>query len=439
MFRGRYRSFGVLLCVAFLLPSAATPQERIEDLRKAPLAEVRLPQGLQTHTKAYTIQQEVLLVNRFYQFTIDSPHALYRIFGLRELVRTIHEIRVIEAARPLLDSLLGLGQGKKGGGGNLAKKIVVKAAGAIAHALETSKEIGKGIGRGVSKLGRKLKVSGGGEKEDGEAAAVLSSLRAAPGSSAFRARTAASLTVENDSSNPYVQRLIDDAVRAYQAKKLTFSAGFLLAPVEANLPAVPVLEGSSYTLPPHANVENPSQARAEVERDLIGFGMTPEFVRDLLANPGYIAPYLLRLRDVLDTLSNLEGLQLRLQGLPNLPNRATVLLELEALELIRSEHLARGSIYEIHRGVRTPHGILVVDFVREREEGVMVEVADLGPKDARFIRTISRLAAAQRSGALQKVAVWCTCALTREARAYSKRQGVTVHEQVTPSRIKSGL
>ncbi len=87
-----YRCAATLAAIALaasLLPGRVLGQEPVEEVRRLPLSQVRLPRGVQQQTKEYTIFREVHLVNRLYQFKIDSPHATYTIYGLPDLVRTL--------------------------------------------------------------------------------------------------------------------------------------------------------------------------------------------------------------------------------------------------------------------------------------------------------------------------------------------------------------
>lgn len=436
----RWAAAGVVAVAIWTTGAPRTPaQEPVEELTKLSLTEVRLPPGIAAQTKVYTILPEVLLVNRFYRFTIDAPHAVYHIYGMGELVRTLHEVRVIEATRPLLDRLLGRTAPDRSGGAVL-KATVEGARSAVLHPLETTKEVGRDVGRGLQRLGGKLKetftASGSRPPEPPQPTAT-------PPQPAFprslRARTAASLTLEVDSPNPYVQRLIDDAAQAYQEEKLTFRGGYLLTPFRGAEPAVPVLADSPSKLAAYANLEDPPAARAQAGEDLLRLGVDAALAGRLARSPAFSTAQLLRLRDAVRNLSYVDGLALRLEHLAGLPDQATVEVALQAVEIMRAENLAHGSIYALNRAVATSQRKVALDFLRQRQEGIIVTAADLLPKDAAFISTVNRLAAALRQGALKAAAIWCTGAVTAEARRYSARLNVPLREHVSPERVQAGL
>jgi len=185
--------------------------------------------NLSRENKYFTIDDTVRIDGHYYRFLIKSPHGDYDVVSTRDVLKTCHEIRVIEEYRATKE-----GSEAWNAAGESLKNIGRGAKQIVKEPKESAKAFARAGGKLVRSIGRFFKKQADGKPEE---KAGDGTNRDKGGEGFFVGKHARQFAAEVGldvyTDNPYAQTLIQEVAKSRSRGSIGTSVGlFFLAPVQ---------------------------------------------------------------------------------------------------------------------------------------------------------------------------------------------------------------
>lgn len=195
----------------------------------ATFSTIAILKNLSRENKYFTIDDNVRIDGHYYRFLIKSPHGDYDVLSTRDVLKTCHEIRVIEEYRATKE-----GSEAWNAAGESLKNIGRGAKQLVKEPKETAKAFARAGGKLVRSIGRFFKKQADGKPED---KAGDGTDRDKGGEGLFVGKHARQFAAEVGldvyTDNPYAQALIQEVAKSRSHGSIGTSVGlFFLAPVQ---------------------------------------------------------------------------------------------------------------------------------------------------------------------------------------------------------------